>query len=87
MQIAPTAEEAKALRMFRGPASELSPPEQFLLVMAAVPRLISKVREEERSGGVFWGGEDWACVGCGWYCTNWTGMRATDSGWGCVLSG
>jgi hypothetical protein len=42
--------------MFRGPASELSPPEQFLLVMAAVPRLISKVREEERSGGVFGGG-------------------------------
>ena len=42
LQIAPTTDEAKALRMYRGPAAELSPPEQFLLVMAGVPRLVSK---------------------------------------------
>ncbi|EFN52829.1 hypothetical protein CHLNCDRAFT_138268 [Chlorella variabilis] len=40
LQIAPTTDEAKALRMYRGPAAELSPPEQFLLVMAGVPRLV-----------------------------------------------
>ena len=42
-QIAPTMDEAKALKMYRGPARELSPPEQFLLVMAGVPRLVNKV--------------------------------------------
>lgn len=44
LQIAPTQDEAKALRLYRGPFAELSPPEQFLLVMSAVPRLVSKVR-------------------------------------------
>lgn len=43
-QIAPTMDEAKALKMYRGPPSELSPPERFLLVMASVPRLVSKAR-------------------------------------------
>ena len=33
----------KALREYEGPPSELSPPEQFLLVMASVPRLIDKI--------------------------------------------
>jgi len=36
-------EEAKALKMYRGGFTELSPPEQFLLVMAGVPRLVHKV--------------------------------------------
>lgn len=44
MQIAPSPDEAKALRMYRGPFAELSPPEQFLLVMAGVPRLVNKVQ-------------------------------------------
>lgn len=43
VQIAPTMDEAKALKMYRGPFAELSPPEQFLLVMASVPRLVNKV--------------------------------------------
>jgi hypothetical protein len=42
LQIAPTMEEAKALKMFKGPPSELSPPEQFLLAMASVPHLVNK---------------------------------------------
>ncbi|KAL4439922.1 hypothetical protein ABPG75_002923 [Micractinium tetrahymenae] len=40
LQIAPTLDEAKALKMYRGPFCELSPPEQFLRVMADVPRLV-----------------------------------------------
>jgi hypothetical protein len=44
MQIAPTMDEAKALKMYRGAFAELSPPEQFLLVMASVPRLVNKVQ-------------------------------------------
>ena len=42
MQIAPTMDEAKALKMYRGPPSDLSPPEQFLLAMSGVPRLVNK---------------------------------------------
>ena len=42
LQIAPTMEEAKALKMFKGAPSELPPPEQFLLAMASVPRLVNK---------------------------------------------
>lgn len=37
-------DEAKALKMYRGPPCELSPPERFLLCMAGVPRLVGKVR-------------------------------------------
>ena len=42
-QIAPTEDEQRALQRYRGPAEELSPPEQFLLAMCAVPRLGRKV--------------------------------------------
>ncbi|GAB4823685.1 hypothetical protein N2152v2_010731 [Parachlorella kessleri] len=43
MQIAPTEDEQRALQRYRGPRSELSPPEQFLLVMCEVPRLDKKI--------------------------------------------
>lgn len=43
VQMAPKEEEVKALQAYDGPASELSPPEQFLLIMASVPRLIDKI--------------------------------------------
>lgn len=43
MQIAPTMEEIKALKMYRGPVSELAAPEQFLLAISDVPRLVDKV--------------------------------------------
>jgi hypothetical protein len=43
LQLAPSAEEAKALRPLRGGAAELAPPEAFLAEMAAVPRLAAKV--------------------------------------------
>ena len=42
-QIAPNPDEVKALRMYRGPAEDLSPPERFLLAMADVPRLVPKI--------------------------------------------
>ena len=43
MQIAPKEDEAKALQSYSGPLEELSPPEQFLLVMSSVPRLHEKI--------------------------------------------
>lgn len=43
MQIAPTTDEIKLLRSYRGTSGELSPPEQFLSVMVDVPRLPSKI--------------------------------------------
>jgi Formin Homology 2 Domain len=43
LQIAPTAEEVKALKAYRGALSELSAPEQFLAALADVPRLSDKV--------------------------------------------
>ncbi len=43
-------DEAKALKMYRGPFAELSPPEQFLRVMADVPRLVNKVSNRVRGG-------------------------------------
>lgn len=43
-------DEAKALKMYRGSFAELSPPEQFLLVMASVPRLVNKVGQQEWCG-------------------------------------
>lgn len=43
MQLAPTPDEIKALKLYRGPVAELSPPEQFLMVLSSVPRLPSKV--------------------------------------------
>lgn len=43
LQIAPTEDEQRALQRYRGPREELSPPEQFLLTMCAVPRLDRKV--------------------------------------------
>jgi hypothetical protein len=42
-QIAPKEDEAKALQGYSGPLEELSVPEQFLLVMSAVPRLHEKI--------------------------------------------
>lgn len=43
MQIAPKEDEVKALQSYSGPVEELSPPEQFLLVMSSVPRLHEKI--------------------------------------------
>lgn len=43
MQIAPKEDEVKALQAYEGPKSELSPPEQFLLSMSSVPRLVDKI--------------------------------------------
>ena len=42
-QMAPKDDEVKALQAFEGNSTELSPPEQFLLSMASVPRLVSKI--------------------------------------------
>ena len=42
-QIAPTQEEMKALSLYRGTPSDLSPPEQFILVMMGIPRLHAKI--------------------------------------------
>ena len=33
----------KALQKYSGPVEELSPPEQFLLIMSSVPRLNEKI--------------------------------------------
>ena len=43
MQISPKEDEVKALQKYAGPLEELSPPEQFLLVMSSVPRLTEKI--------------------------------------------
>ena len=43
MQISPKEDEVKALQKYSGPLNELSPPEQFLLVMSSVPRLSDKI--------------------------------------------
>ena len=43
-QIAPTEEEAAALRKYEGPFDDLSRPEQHLSVLATVPRLRSKLQ-------------------------------------------
>ena len=43
MQIAPKEDELKAFQAFRGTYDDLSPPEQFLYVMASVPRLNDKI--------------------------------------------
>ena len=42
-QVVPTEEESKALLAYPGPREELSPPEQFCLVMSHVPRVVHKV--------------------------------------------
>ena len=43
MQISPKEDEVKALQKYSGPMEELSPPEQFLLIMSSVPRLNEKI--------------------------------------------
>lgn len=43
MQISPKEDEVKALQKYSGPFEELSPPEQFLLIMSSVPRLNEKI--------------------------------------------
>ena len=43
-QIAPTEDEAAALRKYDGPFDDLSRPEQHLSVLATVPRLRSKLQ-------------------------------------------
>ena len=43
VQISPKEEEVKALQKYAGPVEELSPPEQFLLIMSSVPRLNEKI--------------------------------------------
>ena len=43
MQISPKEDEVKALQKYSGPLNDLSPPEQFLLVMSSVPRLTDKI--------------------------------------------
>lgn len=53
LQIAPTEDEQRALQRYRGPREELSPPEQFLLTMCAVPRLDRKVCTGQVWGGSF----------------------------------
>lgn len=41
--MAPKDDEIKALQAYEGNRSHLSVPEQFLLSMASVPRLVSKI--------------------------------------------
>ena len=43
MQIAPKEDELRAFQAFQGTYDDLSPPEQFLYVMASVPRLNDKI--------------------------------------------
>jgi hypothetical protein len=43
VQISPKEEEVKSLQKYAGPIEELSPPEQFLLIMSSVPRLNEKI--------------------------------------------
>ena len=43
MQISPKEDEVKALQKYAGPLKDLSPPEQFLLIMSSVPRLNEKI--------------------------------------------
>lgn len=43
MQLAPSPDEAKALKLYRGTLADLSPPEQFLYIINQVPRLPAKI--------------------------------------------
>ncbi len=42
-QIAPKEDELRAFQAYQGTYDDLSPPEQFLYVMASVPRLSDKI--------------------------------------------
>ena len=43
LQIAPKEDELRAFQGYSGTFEELSPPEQFLYIMASVPRLTNKI--------------------------------------------
>lgn len=43
VQIAPKEDELRAFQAYQGTYEDLSPPEQFLYVMATVPRLNDKI--------------------------------------------
>ena len=43
MQMTPKEDEVKALQAYTGPVNELTPPEQFLLTLSKVPRLLDKI--------------------------------------------
>ena len=43
LQIAPKEDELRAFQSYSGTFEELSPPEQFLYIMASVPRLTNKI--------------------------------------------
>lgn len=43
VQIAPKEDELRAFQAYQGTYDDLSPPEQFLYVMASVPRLSDKI--------------------------------------------
>ena len=43
LQIAPKDDEQKVCEQYAGRVEDLSPPEQFLVTMSTVPRLLDKV--------------------------------------------